>query len=204
MPLVPVPPRAILYARVSTYDKQTPEVQLEQLRAVAAQRGWIVAGEITERRSGAKDKRPGLDDALSMIGRAQASILAATALDRVGRSLRHILNVQATLQQFGCTLVLLRENVDTSTPTGQFAFSIMGAAAQLELALIRERVCAGLAHARTQGRIGGRRRTLDYSAIGAVRAHRDRGDSWREIVRVHGGTIGGWSRALSRSPSLLA
>jgi putative DNA-invertase from lambdoid prophage Rac len=193
--------RALLYARVSTWDKQRPEVQLEQLRAVAKQRGWKVAGEITERVSGVKDKRPGLDDAISMLASARANLLAATALDRVGRSLRHVLNLHAELEAWGCTLVLLRENVDTSTPMGRFAFQIMGAAGELERELIRERVRAGLAHARRKGRIGGRRRALDYSKLRLAQKMRRKRTpaSWSAIARQLGGTPGAWSRAVSRA-----
>lgn len=193
--------RALLYARVSTWDKQRPEVQLQQLRAVAKQRGWIVAGEITERVSGVKDKRPGLDDAMKMLAGADANILAATALDRVGRSLRHVLNLQAALEGWGCTLVLLRENVDTSTPMGRFAFQVMGAAAELERELIRERVRAGLQHAREKGRIGGRRRSIDYGKLAVAQKMRKfrLPASWSAIAKELGGTPGAWSRAVSRA-----
>lgn len=191
--------RALLYARVSTWDKQQPEVQLAQLRAVAKQRGWKVVGEITERVSGVKDKRPGLDQALQLLADAKADLLAATALDRVGRSLRHLLNVNAQLEGWGSALVLLRENVDTSTPMGRFAFQIMGAASELERELIRERVRAGLQHARRQGRIGGRRRELDYGKLPRARQLRRRGRTWDAIAGELGGTGGAWSRALSRA-----
>lgn len=191
--------RALLYARVSTWDKQRPEAQLEQLRAVAAQRGWTVVGEITERVSGAKDKRPGLDDATKMIAGAGANLLAATALDRVGRSLRHVLNLQASLEGWGCTLVLLRESVDTSTPMGRFAFQIMGAAAELERELISERVRAGLQHARSLGRIGGRPRTLDPALLPRAQELRKTDTSWTAIAAMLGGSPGAWSRAVSRA-----
>jgi DNA invertase Pin-like site-specific DNA recombinase len=193
------PPRAVLYARVSTMDRQHPEVQIDQLRAVAAQRGWIVVGAIIDRVSGTKEARPGLDQARALAARAGANLLAATALDRVARSLRHALNLHAELEGFGCTMVLLRENVDTSTPMGRFAFQVMGAAAELERALICERVRAGLEHARARGRGGGRRRSLDYDRLPEARKMRARLASWTEIAWRCGGSPGAWSRALSRA-----
>lgn len=194
-------PRSLLYARVSTWDKQKPAVQLRQLRAVAKQRGWIVVGEITDRVSGVKDKRPGLDDARRALAGGRVNLLAATALDRVGRSLKHLLTLHEDLQHWGATLVLLRENVDTSTPMGLFAFQIMGAAAQLERELIRERVRAGVAHARAEGKTLGRPRSLDYALIPFARKLRRgrHGASWTEIAARLGGSPGAWSRALSRA-----
>jgi len=98
-------------------------------------------------------------------------------------------------------MVLLRENVDTSTPMGRFAFQIMGAAGELERELIRERVRAGLQHARSKGRIGGRRPTLDYAKLPRAQQLRRRRSpaSWSTIARELGGTPGAWSRAVSRA-----
>jgi DNA invertase Pin-like site-specific DNA recombinase len=140
------------YARVST-DDQTLDLQRDALR----QAGCIDIYEDTA--SGKRQDRP----ALAQVLRAcrQGDVLVVWKLDRLGRSLRHLIEIVEDLHQRGCGFqVLTGVPVDTSTPHGRFAFQLFGALAEYERELIRERVMAGLAAARARGRKWGRRPKL--------------------------------------------
>ena len=152
-------PRAALYARVSTTGKgQDINLQLDELHQVAEQRGWTVVGSYADDGvSGAKDRRPELD---RMMGDAQAGkvdIIAVWKLDRLARSVRHLLDVADSLTACGVDLVSVRDaHVDTTSPSGRFTLQILGAVAELERALIQERVQAGVDRARAAGKHCGR------------------------------------------------
>lgn len=152
--------RAALYVRVST-DSQTTENQIQVLREVALRRGWeVVEVYSDEAISGAKgrDKRPGLDRALKDASRRRYDVLMAWAIDRLGRSLRDLLDTLAHLDSAGVDLYLDQQNIDTTTPAGRLLFQVVGAFAEFERSMIRERVSAGLARARREGKTLGRPR----------------------------------------------
>jgi DNA invertase Pin-like site-specific DNA recombinase len=150
--------RAAIYLRVSTTG-QTVENQRRELEQVAARRGWTIA-EVYEDTgiSGAKgrDKRPGFDQMLKDASRRKFDVVMAWAIDRLGRSLIDLLATIQHLEATGVDLYLDQQNLDTTTPTGKLLFQITGAFAEFERTMIRQRVNAGLARARAQGKRLGR------------------------------------------------
>ena len=174
--------RAGLYLRVSTVD-QHPETQLLDLRQMAAQRGYEIVQEYTDRISGAKARRPGLDELMRDAKRGRFDVVLIWACDRIARSTRHLLDVLDELNRLGVEFVSFREQIDTGGPLGRAIVVIIGAIAELERSLIVERVRAGMRRARLDGqRIGRAPLVLDSAAI---QQDRQRGQSLREIDRGH-------------------
>lgn len=161
--------RAALYARVSTAE-QTCENQLLELRRYCEARGWTVAEEFIDQAvSGAKTTRPALDRLVSAARRRQVDAVVCWRLDRLGRSLSHLVTLADEFQQLGVALVSLGENIDGSTSAGRLMLGIMASLAEFERARIRERVRAGLARARRDGvRIGRPRQRLTLRELRRV------------------------------------
>ncbi len=160
--------RAALYLRVST-GEQTTDNQRRELKVVAKQRGWdIVAVYEDAGVSGAKgrDQRPQFDAMLKDAVRGKYDILAVWSVDRMGRSLQDLVNSLNELHGAGVDLFLHQQAIDTTTPAGMAMFQMLGFFAQFERSMIQERIRAGLARAREQGKTLGRRRvTCDEAAI---------------------------------------
>ena len=155
------PTRAALYLRVSTHNGQTAENQRRELVAAAKRHGWLVVKVFEDAGiSGAKgrDGRPGLDAMMVGIGRREFDLVAAWSVDRLGRSLQDLVTLLGEIHGKHVDLYLHQQGIDTTTPGGKALFQMMGVFAEFERAMIRERVKAGLARAREQGRIGGRPR----------------------------------------------
>lgn len=151
--------RVALYARVSTNKDQTVETQLLALREWAAGRGHEAVAEfVDEGISGTKgrDKRPGLDALMKAATLGKFDMVGVTALDRLGRSLPHLVGLVAELEALKVGLFVRNLALDTSTPAGQLMFNVMGSLAQFERELIRERTMLGLERARKQGKTLGR------------------------------------------------
>jgi DNA invertase Pin-like site-specific DNA recombinase len=174
--------RAALYCRVSTVD-QHPESQLYDLREMARQRGYKIAHEYSDMISGAKSKRPGLDQLLADARRRRFDILIVAAFDRIARNVRHFLEVLDELNHLNIEFVSLRENIDTGGPLGRAMVIIIGSIAELERDLIRERVRAGMRRARLEGRRIGRA-PLDVDRTAIVR-DRVAGLSLTEVAKKH-------------------
>lgn len=174
--------RAVLYMRVSTVD-QHPESQLHDLRQMAAQRGLEIVREYTDKISGTKAKRPGLDELLHDARRGRFDVLLVWAFDRIGRSTRHFLEVLDELNRLQIEFISFRENIDTGGPLGRALVVIIGAIAELERNLIIERVRAGMRRARLEGRhIGRRPLAIDRQAVKRDRAS---GQSLTAIAKTH-------------------
>jgi DNA invertase Pin-like site-specific DNA recombinase len=174
--------RAALYMRVSTLD-QHPETQLLDLRQMATQRGLDIVHEYTDRISGTKAKRPGLDAMMSDARRGRFDVVLVWASDRIARSVKHFLDVLDELNRLKIEYVSFRENIDTGGSLGRTIVIIIGAVAELERNLIIERVRAGMRRARLEGRqIGRNPLELDHAAI---RRDRCEGQSLREIAKNH-------------------
>ncbi len=174
--------RAALYLRVSTVD-QNLATQLYDLRTMAQQRGFEIVHEYTDKISGAKAKRPGLDELLHDARRHRFDVLLVWAFDRIARSTRHFLEVLDELNHLQIEFVSFREQVDTGGPLGRAMVTIIGAIAELERQLIIERVRAGMRRARLEGRqIGRRPLELDEQAI---RRDRAQGRSLGEIAKTY-------------------
>src|SRR5438045_7002058 len=147
--------RAAIYARVSTFD-QEPENQLQELRRYCEARAWSVVEYVDRGVSGAKDRRPALDQLLSDAKRRRFDVLVCWRLDRLGRNLKHLITLLDDLQALGVSFVSLAEGIDATTPAGKLQMHILGAIAEFERERIRERVMAGLHRAKAQGRRLGR------------------------------------------------
>ena len=147
--------RAAIYARVSTAD-QTCDNQLLELRRYIEARGWSAQEFVDSGVSGTKDRRPALDALLCDAKRRRFDVLVCWRLDRLGRNLRHLVTLLEELQSLGVTFVSMCEGIDCTTPAGKLQLHILAALAEFERERIRERVLAGLARARTQGRRLGR------------------------------------------------
>ena len=145
------PRRAAIYARVSTLD-QEPENQLAELRRYVAARGWTAVEFVDRGVSGSRDRRPALDAVLTDIKRRQFDVLVCWRLDRLGRSLKHLVTLLDELQVLGVAFVSLQEGIDATTPAGKLQMHILAAIAEFERARIAERVRAGLARAKASGR----------------------------------------------------
>jgi DNA invertase Pin-like site-specific DNA recombinase len=147
--------KAAIYARVSTVD-QEPENQLQELRRYVHARGWTAAEYVDRGVSGAKDRRPALDQLLTDARRRRLDVLVCWRLDRLGRNLKHLITLLDELQVRGVAFVSLAEGIDATTPAGKLQMHIIGAIAEFERERIRERVLAGLQRAKSQGKRLGR------------------------------------------------
>src|SRR6202165_1267161 len=174
--------RAALYMRVSTLD-QHPETQLYDLRTLANQRGFEIVEEYTDRISGAKARRPGLDQMLKDARPRQFDVVFVWASDRIARSVRHFLEVLDEFNHLGIEFVSFRENIDTGGPLGRAVIVIIGAIAELERNLIIERVRAGMRRAKMERRRIGRA-PLDIDRQAVLR-DRGRGLSLTDIAHAH-------------------
>jgi DNA invertase Pin-like site-specific DNA recombinase len=160
--------RAGLYSRVSTTE-QTPENQLVELRRYAEARGWSVTEYTDHGVSGSKDSRPALNALLRDAKRRKLDVVVCWRLDRLGRSLKHLVVTLDELQTLGVAFVSLNEGIDCTTPAGRLQMAVLAAIAQFEKERIVERVRAGLARARAQGqRLGRPRKTPSRHALAEV------------------------------------
>ena len=175
--------RAVLYVRVSTPD-QSIEPQLLDLRQMAAARGYEIVREYSDKLSGTKSRRPGLDALFSDAQRHRFDVVMVWAFDRMGRSVRHFLEVLDELNHLNIELVSFRESVDTSGPLGRAMVVIVGAIAELERNLIVERVKAGMRRAKLDCRQIGRSR-LDMNREQIVHDRRS-GLSLTQVAKKHG------------------
>jgi len=157
---------AAIYVRVSTKE-QAVESQLYDLRELAAKRGFEVVREYQDCGvSGRRARRPGLDALIADARQKKFSVVLVAAFDRVGRSVKHFLQVMDEFDSLGIVFVSRRENIDTSGPIGRLFLTIVAMIAELESDLIRERVLAGMRRAKQDGvRIGRAPMNLDRAAV---------------------------------------
>ena len=139
------------YVRVSKQE-QHEALQIDALKKAGCEK-WFV-----DKITGSKAERKGLDEALAYL--RPGDTLVVWKLDRAGRSLTHLIELLKGLKECGIEFISLTEQIDTTTPSGKLIFHLMGALAEFERDLIRERTNAGLAAARARGRVGGRPRKL--------------------------------------------
>jgi DNA invertase Pin-like site-specific DNA recombinase len=181
-------PRVALYVRVST-DGQTVANQEQELREVAAAKGWEVAEVYRDEGvSGAKGReaRHGLDKMLKDAVRGRFSVLMAWSVDRLGRSLQDLLHTLNDLRSANCDLYLHRQALDTRTPSGRAMFQMLGVFAEFEREMIRERVKSGIERAKRTGTKTGRpigRPKVSLEIERKVRALRRRGYGLVKIGR---------------------
>lgn len=200
--------RAAAYLRVSTASMtkrrgtatfdQDPAVQEQPLRDLITQRRWTLYRIYSDRASGAKETRPGLEALMADARRGAFDVVVVFRFDRFARSVKQLVLALEEFRSLGIDFISHQEALDTSTPMGRATFTIIAAMAELERAVIRERVAAGLEYARQRGTrsglaIGRPRAILDRDRVSELRAS---GLSWRKIARRLGAGVGTVRRAL--------
>jgi DNA invertase Pin-like site-specific DNA recombinase len=166
------------YARVSTFE-QNLSLQVDALQQAGCEKVF------KDRASGVKTDRPGLGEALKYVRKGDA--LLVWRLDRLGRSLLHLIETVARLEERGIGFRSLQEAIDTTTSGGRLVFQIFGALAEFERNLIRERTQAGLAAARARGRKGGRPKALNQTKIElAYKLYDEKNHTIKEICQILG------------------
>jgi DNA invertase Pin-like site-specific DNA recombinase len=187
--------RVAVYARVST-DGQSVNAQLAELQEVAARRGWEIVTEYMDKGiSGAKgrDKRPGLDAMLKAATRREFDMVAAWSVDRLGRSLQHLVAGLSDLQAAGVGLYLHKQALDTTTPSGKAMYGMLGVFAEFERDMIAERVRAGMKQAAAKGTRSGKaigRPKINGKAERKARELKAKGLSIRKIAALLGISVG--------------
>lgn len=169
--------KVAIYARVST-DDQSTGAQLRDLREFASHRGWPDVREfVDEGVSGTKDSRPAWNELWDAMQKGRVKVLLVHALDRLGRSLPHLVKIIDYCVKHRISLVSFRENIDLSTSTGQMIAGIFSVMAQYERSIISERTAAGIRAARARGKqIGRKRKYFDKR-----KATKLRDDGWGQI-----------------------
>jgi putative DNA-invertase from lambdoid prophage Rac len=188
--------RAAIYARCST-DLQDPSMQLSELREYAGRRGLQIVGEFVDIASGSQDDRPQLNKVLALAKQRKIDTLLVWKTDRLGRSLRHLVNTIGELDAVGVAFVSLKDNLDFSTPAGRLMFNVIGAMAQFERDLIRERVRSGMQNAKRKGvKLGRKRVPVDVAGVLKLRSQ---GISFAAISKRMGLSVGTLFRAVHES-----
>src|SRR5437879_3257472 len=178
--------RVALYARVSTLNHgQDPEVQLRELREFCLRRRFEIAVEYVDKGiSGSRERRPALDQLMTICRKRLVDAVVVYRYDRFARSLRQLVLALEEFRALGIDFISLHEGVDTSTPNGRLVFGIFASIAEFERELIRDRVRSGLAAARARGkRLGRPKQTVDSLRIADLRTQ---GASWSTIARALG------------------
>ena len=183
--------RAALYLRVST-EGQNTDGQESELREHAKNRGGEVTRIYRDKVSGTKTSRPALDELIVDAAKHRFGIVAVWRIDRLGRSVSHLLHVLETFRSLGIEFVSISEAIDTSTATGKMVFTVLGAVAELERSLIAERVKMGLQNARKKGKRLGRPpiRVLSKAEVEKVKVDRASGNfSLRKLAAKYGTSV---------------
>jgi DNA invertase Pin-like site-specific DNA recombinase len=178
-----MPRKVAIYGRVSTRGQEL-ENQLAELSAACARNDWQVVSVFTDfGMSGAKGRgvRKGLDDMLKAVVRREVDQVCVWSIDRLGRSLRDLINVLEELRQKGCELYVHKQAIDTNTPSGKMLFQMLGVFAEFECEIMRERIVAGQQRARAHGKRIGRRSVIDESLQARAVRLKSNGLSLRKI-----------------------
>jgi DNA invertase Pin-like site-specific DNA recombinase len=191
--------KVAIYVRVSTLD-QSSEGQKHDLKEYAKNRGWEVERVYSDRISGVKSSRPALDEMLIDAKKRKFDQLLVWRIDRLGRSVSHLLEVLETLRVLGIEFISLSEAIDTATPTGKMVFTVLAAVAELERSITVERVRMGLENAKRKGVKLGRPaiKTLDAQELSSIRRERRSGRTLRQIAKAHGTSLWSVHQACSR------
>ena len=177
-----------IYARVST-DEQTNQNQEFELKKVAKRMGWTVTAVYAATISGAKSKRPELDKLLKSAMRKEIDVIMAWSVDRLGRSLQHLVTLLADIQSKEVDLYLHQQGIDTTVPSGKMMYQMCGVFAEFERSMVRERVMAGLERARAQGKRLGRP-PVPPILINKMKRMREEGMTLTAIAKKVGVSVG--------------
>ena len=176
--------KVALYCRVSTTD-QYPENQVRVLTDLAEKNGAeIVATFIDKGISGVKKDRDALNQMLSAARSRKFNTLYVLSIDRLSRSVKNLIETVETLNELGITIVFQRENIDTKSAMGNFFLTVLGSLAQFEREIMRERINAGIARAKSQGKKMGRPSKLNDGLRNAVTMLYQKGVSIRDIAKT--------------------
>ncbi len=158
--------KCAIYCRVSTSEQKT-DMQLNDLRKYASDRGFIIFNEYVDNGfSGSIKKRPALDQLMADAQKKKFDVVLVWRFDRFARSSRHLVEALHTFRHFSINFISFNENIDTGSPLGEAMFTIISAMAQLERDIIRKRVKAGLKNARNKGKTLGRPEVkVDYGTV---------------------------------------
>jgi len=172
--------RIAVYAPVSTNKGQDVDMQLIDMRKSIESKGSTLTKEYVDRGiSGSKSSRPQLDKLMKDAADRKFDAVLVWKLDRFGRSVRHLVNAIAELESYGVAFISLKDSIDLTTAQGRLMFQIIAAMAEFERELIRERVKAGMANARTKGKqIGRPSLGIDREQVAALKSA---GQSWNQI-----------------------
>lgn len=185
------PKRAAIYVRVSTGDQNTA-MQEAELKDSAERRGWQIKVYRDHAQSGAKEKRPGLDALLVDVRRHQIDVVMVWALDRLARSVKHLLELAEEFNALGVHLVALKQSIDTSSPAGMLTYVVLSEVAAFERDMLRERVRAGLRNAKLKGKRLGRPSLHQLTPEEITKLRRDRKQNhtpFRKLAKTFGTTV---------------
>ncbi len=183
--------RVAIYGRVSRHE-QSGAMQFAELREHCKARGWLIAKEYFDKGiSGAQDTRPELNRLMQDAQHRRIDIVAVWKFDRLARSVTHLLKALETFRSLGIEFISLSEQIDTSTPAEKMVFTVLGAVAELERALIGERVKAGLRNAKANGKKLGRPPLRQFSKTDVRRLRMERrcGVSYKKLAQNYGTSV---------------
>lgn len=178
--------RVAIYTRVSTQDQSTDR-QIRELRTYAGARSWEIVREVQEVASGASKKRPMREEVLQLARSRSVDAILVQALDRWGRSVQDLVLTMAELEVLGVAFVV-PGHIDMTTPMGRMLAHFLGAVAEFERELIRERVRSGLANARAKGKRLGRPEAVPL-LVNEGLALLEQGETYREAARKSGVSV---------------
>lgn len=185
------------YIRVSTED-QREALQQDAVHQYVSTRGLVLHKEYIDKISGGTSKRPALDELLADARRRRFDAIVVWKIDRLGRSVQHLLTVLGELQSLGIQFISLQEAIDTGTPAGRMVFTFLGAVAEFERSIISERVRAGMAAAKLRGKHCGRpKQSMDEETVVQMRSN---GASMRKIAKSVGCSHQSVANILASSP----
>jgi DNA invertase Pin-like site-specific DNA recombinase len=186
--------RVAVYARCSTARDQSPEAQLRELKSYCEARGWHIAEEIVDHGySGTTDKRPGFKRLMQLSRERKVDVVVTLKLDRLFRSLKNLVIILQELEELGILFISVVDQIDMTTASGRLMVHLLGAFAEFEAALIRERTLIGLDNAIAKGKRLGRPLSTNQSQI---RELRSKGFSYRRIRKELGCSFGAITSAL--------
>ena len=193
--------KTVVYARVSTVA-QTTKNQLLELREVARKNGWVIVEELTDDGiSGAKgrNERPAFNCLHKMIQDREIDVVLTWSIDRLGRSIQDLVQLMGELEAKRIHLYSHKQAIDTSTPAGRMTFAIFASIAEFERELIKERINAGIARARSEGKKLGRPSNMNDNTKIAVKLLREKGSSIHSIAKKLSIGVGTTRKILSEA-----
>ncbi len=193
--------KTAIYARVSTsHHNQNPEIQINELKRFCELKGWTVSYELVDHGySGSTDNRPALRQLLQLVKDKEVDAVIVVKLDRLFRSLKHLVSTLEDFEKIGTKFVAIKDNVDYSTPSGRLFVQILGSLGEFERSLLRERTMAGLDHARKNGKIFGRPRI--HSEVEILKLHHE-GLTYRQIQKQLNMPMGTIARAIKSARNI--